>query len=257
MKKIESYKELSALISGQFRRGMLTNAFLSAGEWEKAIGEGCVAAYSRENSLLVCRQKESHSVLYFWLNEDLSFAMPPLSKNTVLEMPGREKDAALWSLGEAWERAGFRPLFTRQRMNCTMAGGTPCEQIASARESDLSTVRHLLNSNFSPVTGCIPDEDTLLEHIRSEGVLLYGDGQKALGLLHRVKDRAGWELRHLCVAEEGRGQGIGEKLVRAYHALCEGEKSRVWVRKDLAPALLIYSRCGYETDGMISKVYGL
>lgn len=257
MKKIESYKELSALISGQFRRGMLTNAFLSATEWEKAIGAGSVTAHSRENSLLVCRQKESHSVLYFWLNEEPAFAMPFLSENTVLEIPGRQKDQALWTVGEAWEQAGFQPLFTRQRMNCTMEGGAPGAQIVIAGESELSGARHLLSSNFSPLTGCLPDEETLAEHMRAEGVLLYREGTRDLGLLHRVKDRTGWELRHLCVAEEGRGKGIGEKLVRAYHALCAGEKSRVWVRQDLLPALTIYNRCGYEADGMISKVYSL
>ena len=90
----------------------------------------------------------------------------------------------------------------------------------------------------------------LLADISCGGVLLYGD----IGLLHHKTSKNKTELRHLCVSEAARGQGIGEKLVLAYHSHTAGIKRHVWVRSDYSPAVRIYEKCGYEADGMISHV---
>ncbi|MBR3997833.1 MAG: GNAT family N-acetyltransferase, partial [Clostridia bacterium] len=89
-----------------------------------------------------------------------------------------------------------------------------------------------------------------MRDIEAGGILLYGEK----GLLHHRSEGKKTELRHLCVTESARGQGIGEKLVRAYHSLTDGMRRLVWVREDYAPAVRTYEKCGYAPDGMISRV---
>jgi GNAT superfamily N-acetyltransferase len=124
----------------------------------------------------------------------------------------------------------------------------PC--IRKAEPDDIDTAEKLLAENFSSLTGCLPDREELIRDISCGGVLLYGD----IGLLHHKTAKNKTELRHLCVSESARGQGIGEKLVLAYHSLTDGMRRNVWVREDFTPAKNIYEKCGYTADGMISHV---
>ena len=97
-------------------------------------------------------------------------------------------------------------------------------------------------------------DDELADDIISGRVILYEHDGNAVGLLHHKTLKSKTEIRHLCVNRSYRGRGIGEKLVRAYHAHTTGMTRRVWVRQDYLSAVETYKKCGYTADGMISHV---
>ena len=249
MKRIENYSELSSLITSQMKRGMVTNAFLSRHDWEREIEKNAPEFQLTEQGLLVYRNRPTHRILSFWVSEGFFGSCPTLPGNTVCEIPMRASDVRTQSAVDGWIGAGFELEFTRQRMASAESGN--CDgSIRTAVTEDLDLCERLMRENFSRVTGCLPEREELMADIEKGGVLLRGD----CGLLHHRTGEKKTELRHLCVAESARGQGIGEKLVRAYHALTEGMKRQVWVRADYASAVRTYEKCGYSADGMISHV---
>lgn len=249
VKRIESYEQLGGMITAQMKRGMVTNAFLSREDWEREIRLGAEFLLT-EQGLLVFRNRSLHRVMSFWINDGFFDACPDLPGDTVCEIPMRIGDARTEAAADGWIRAGFEAEFTRQRMASLSDSGVWDSCIRKAEICDLETAEKLLRENFSVLTGCLPGRDELCCDISAGGVLLYGD----VGLLHCKTAKNKSELRHLCVAESARGQGIGEKLVLGYHALTEGMRRTVWVREDFAPAKKIYEKCGYAADGMISRV---
>ena len=254
MKKPESYAQLSSLITVQFSRGMVTNAFLPKAQWEAEIAAGTLEYITADNGLLVFRKREGHRILSFWINSGFFGSVPAIPGQTAAEIAHREKDTALAEAIQNWIDAGFERLFIRQRMVCTAENGAENEHIRTACIEDAGTVRQLLNDSFSPLTGCLPTERQLLGDIEAGGVLLYERDRQALGLLHCTADQKRTELRHLCVTEDARGQGIGDCLVKAYHSRTQGLTRQVWVRADYLPAKKIYENNGYTPDGMTADV---
>ena len=145
---------------------------------------------------------------------------------------------------------GFERLFYRMRMKRAAETDDHSDfEIYPASEDDFVKARELLHSCFSPITGCIPNDDELHEAVKNSEILLHRDG----GLLHFRNSKVSTELRHLCVSPESRGKGIGGELVRAYLSMTK-KKSTVWVRSDYEPAKKIYENNGYTPDGTISSV---
>lgn len=254
VKKIESYTQLSQMITKQFRRGMTTNAFLSKDEWEAEIARGTLGYDASDNYLLVYRMRDTHNIMNFWLNGIFSDAVPEIPADTVLEIARRERDTALADVTQVWIRAGFALLFTRQRMACADTDGADDEHVRLAEPDEYKAVQAMLCGNFSPLTGCLPTEEVLRDDISSGGVLVYVSDSTVLGLLHFTADQKRTELRHLCVSETVRGQGIGDKLVKAYKSRTPDRTRHVWVRADYAPAVKIYENNGFARDGMTSSV---
>ena len=249
MKRIENYASLSAMITSQMKRGMVTNAFLSRTDWEREIEKYTPEFQLTEGGLLVYRTRPTHRILSFWINEGFFDSCPTLPENTVCEIPMRASDERSKTAVDGWLGAGIDFGFTRQRM-ASGDGGTIDDTIRKAEKGDFDLCEGLMRENFSPVTGCLPDREELRADFENGGVLLFGD----CGLLHHKTTEKKTELRHLCVSHAARGQGIGEKLVRGYHAVTDGMKRQVWVRTDYASAVRIYEKCGYAADGMISHV---
>lgn len=254
MRKIESYAELSERITRHFRRGVLTNAFLSRSDWENEIAHGTLACCETESALLAFRLRETHRILQFWLHDGFFEQPPEIPQNTTLEILHRESDTALANLATQWQNLGFAPCFTRQRMVSTADSTATCVPVREALPAEWQDVQTMLRENFSPLTGCLPDEESLQSDIASGGVLAYVADSTLLGVLHYTADKRRTELRHLCVTQNARGQGVGDALVKAYLARTNGLTRHVWVRRDYAPAVKIYTNNGFTNDGMTSTV---
>ena len=238
------------MITSQMKRGMVTNSFLSRDEWEREIEKNFPEYELTDCGLLVFRFRPTHRILSFWINGGFFDTCPELPGNTVCEIPMRTGDLNLQSAVNGWMEAGFACEFTRKRMISSEDNGAENPCIRNAEPGDINTAEKLLHDNFSALTGCLPDREELIRDISCGGVLLYDD----IGLLHHKTAKNKTELRHLCVSEAARGQGIGEKLVLAYHSRTVGIRRQVWVRQDYTSAVKVYEKCGYSDDGMISHV---
>ncbi len=238
-----------------FKPGCASNCFMTKSEAEKYIGRGRLWQIEVGGSVLILKELPTHFRLYYYLTPndivnglDLSL----LPDAVVTETAMRERDSALISADGMLERCGLKRLFRRRRMTrkAVDSGIGLNDDVRTSTKADFPAVRELLYSCFSPLTGCLPDDDDLMTCVNQGEFLLCEDK----GLLHYSPARGGFELRHLCVREECRGSGIAGKLVRAYHSVIDGAKSIVWVREGYTPAELVYEKNGYAKDGYFSSV---
>ena len=92
MQRAESYAALAPLLSAQLRRGVVTNCFLSAEDYQRELPRGLYYE-EREGCLLLLRQRPGHLVLNFYLQPGGTFFLPDVKKPVVTELSCRAKDA--------------------------------------------------------------------------------------------------------------------------------------------------------------------
>lgn len=252
--QIDAYSRLLPLLTAQLKPGVITNTLLKKEDYLREIQAGTLFAEEFPGGLLLFLRRGNHQRLYFYLQKEAK--LPPISPQlpTVLEIASRPKDEALRDSEALWERIGFRPLFSRQRMTRPSDDfSLPASGSLSARQAgtdELSALAQLLEECFDPLTGCLPTREELLDDLQ-EGNVFSLPG----GILHMKKIPGGTELRHLAVQENLRRQGAAQALFRAYLEHTEAQQSRVWVRTDNLPALRFYEKNGYTCDGWTSKVF--
>ena len=98
MQRAESYAALAPLLSAQLRRGVVTNCFLSAEDYQRELPRGLYYE-EREGCLLLLRQRPGHLILNFYLQPGGTFFLPDVKKPVVTELSCRAKDADAMSAG--------------------------------------------------------------------------------------------------------------------------------------------------------------
>ena len=85
MQRAESYAALAPLLSAQLRRGVVTNCFLSAEDYQRELPRGLYYE-EREGCLLLLRQRPGHLILNFYLQPGGTFFLPDVKKPVVNEL---------------------------------------------------------------------------------------------------------------------------------------------------------------------------
>ena len=85
MQRAESYAALAPLLSAQLRRGVVTNCFLSAEDYQRELPRGLYYE-EREGCLLLLRQRPGHLILNFYLQPGGTFFLPDVKKPVVTEL---------------------------------------------------------------------------------------------------------------------------------------------------------------------------
>lgn len=111
-----------------------------------------------------------------------------------------------------------------------------------------------LQANFSPLTGCLPNEAELKADLAHRQVLLLEEQGAITGLLHFTLEGTTGEIRHLAIQASRRGTGRTRPLLAAYLQAIGGAKSVVWTRADHLAAQTAYGRFGFAPDGRRSAV---
>ena len=226
MKQITSYEELAPLLSAQLRRGVVTNAALTAEDWRREIANRALSAQDWAGGLLLLRRREGHALLSFYLQEPTLPDSLAWDGPTVLEIAARPRDEGLWKAAGLWRGRGFQELF-----------------------------RTLLRDNFDPITGCLPTKAELTRALEAgEVVCVDAPDGTAAGVLHIAPGRGSTQLRHLAVDEAYRRQGGAQALLARYLEHTGFAKSLVWVRTDNEPGRRFYAKNGYQPDGWTSTV---
>ena len=88
MQRAESYAALAPLLSAQLRRGVVTNCFLSAEDYQRELPRGLYYE-EREGCLLLLRQRPGHLILNFYLQPGGTFFLPDVKKPVVTELSCR------------------------------------------------------------------------------------------------------------------------------------------------------------------------
>ena len=66
MRQITDYKEISPVILKYFKRGVITNNFLTAEDYKAEIAEGRLFVDSTDDTLFIYLKREEFYILYFY-----------------------------------------------------------------------------------------------------------------------------------------------------------------------------------------------
>ena len=267
METITAYEDLARLVTGHFHRGVRTNTMVSPEEYGPAIAAGTLRAQATPAGLLLLRDRGDHTRLTFYLGDltvPLGAELPP---PTVTEVAFRPRDTGLRETVSYLTAQGFVPVLERLRLSRPAGetgetslpprgrdgrAGSPAPR--ERRESRLSSVQAFLQSNFSPLTGCLPNREELDRDLRQGRVLTLEEGGAITGLLHFSLVGNTGEIRHLAVRSDLRGTGRTRPLLDGYLRAIGGVKSVVWTRSDDLAAQTAYQRRGFVPDGRRSVV---
>lgn len=222
---------------------------------DRPLPPGTLRAQATPAGLLLLRDRGDHTRLTFYLG-DLTVPLgAELPRPTVTEVAFRPRDTGLRetvsyltarALSLCW--SGFVSPAPRERRESRLS------PLSTPAPEALSSVQAFLQSNFSPLTGCLPNREELDRDLRQGRVLTLEEGGAITGLLHFSLVGNTGEIRHLAVRSDLRGTGRTRPLLDGYLRAIGGVKSVVWTRSDDLAAQTAYQRRGFVPDGRRSVV---
>lgn len=256
MRQINSFEELSPLLSAQLRRGVVTNAFLSEAEWRSAIDGGLLVSETSA-SLLLFRQRTDFSQLYFYLHPPFERLELSGAGTVVTEFAVRPRDVGKeQAVLDALTAAGLAPILRRVRLTREKALQLNSSNVPVrfAQSQDIDAAMDIFKYCFDPYTGCLPSEAELAGDI-DDGQLFVADfADKPAALLHFSNFRNGSEILHLATLPDCRGRGLAGALIAALLSSQNLSACRVWTGEDNETAQNLYYKFDYQLDGWRSIV---
>lgn len=245
MERICSVSELNSLVLPYFKRGVITNCFLGAKEFETFINENSLFYEKNENVLMLFRKVNEFFRIYFYINEFDEIKIP---KNSVVEVVEPNKN-----LIDYFVKLGFRFEKDRLEMELKSLDGK-CEKLIKPNDIELKTAYEIVVNNFDTCYGCIPSFEEFCE----EDVLISKEENSCVdGVIHYKTLPKYSKILHIAVLEEKRLKGVGKKLLTGYIAKEKGKcKSfRLWVNSENEIAKRFYLKNGYDFTGRIAKIF--
>lgn len=255
MKQINTYDEISGLISVYLRKGVHTNTFLTPDVYKAEIAAGSLYAHQWQGGLLILRKRQDFYRLNYYINDLASLPDYLPEKATVIEIPLRPGSGT--EDIDYWQRQGFNKLMSRLRLvrpGGLEAGSAGLYNIKKAAKEEIPELGSLLESCFNPLTGCLPTTAQLKQDIESGLVFTAQDDKGISGLLRISLGMAAAEIRQLVVREDRRGRGIARALLLHYLKETQYKKSLVWTGQENINAIRLYEGCGYKPDGWTSII---
>jgi|GEM_PF-213426 len=283
MQTITDYEQLKALVSAEFKPGVLTNASVCERDYVPYIEAGTLEYEQGGFGLLLVRRKREHNYVSFWLNAGAAgeaspsqlaafVASLPLPPRCLLEVAYRERDAKLKELAEALKNNGFEKQLGRIRYTRPADAGRPdivplddgttlrglrgsndpgrSEGLAEMTPSDAEEIRAFIAENFVERTGCWPSAAELAY----DRVLEIRDGKGLCAIIHCQTDGPMPNIRHMAVRSDCRGQRLTAKLLSRFCGSFDGSRAMVWVKEHDEAAMHAYTRFGFAPDGRESVV---
>lgn len=254
MQKVECFAQIAGLLAMQLQKGVVTNNFLRAADYDREAKTG-LYVHETDGALLVLRDRGTHYVLTFFLQQGVRPSLPPLGRPVVTELPFRPKDRDAVLTAAGYFRAlGFTEVLRRTRRTRPAAPASASALVRTAGEADFPAADAFLRAQFPERTGCIPEKPALLAALAGGQLLMTADETGLTGLLHYAPGFGASDIRHLAVREDRRGQGLAGALLGSYLAAAGGQKSQVWARTGNIPAERLYESHDYRPDGWQSIV---
>lgn len=257
MNKIDSLQTLSALITPQLKRGLITNAPLSTDAFKSDVEAGTLYALEKSDALLLFKRRGDFDRLSFYLQQGATLNGFQPQNTTVAEIPYRAKDIALKDSQILFESIGFTRVLERRRLALqpTHIEATCPLDITDAAMQHFAQILKLLGDGFSPLTGCLPTEKELKADIAAGNVLIALDGKEIAGVLHISRTPRTTEYRHVLTSPAYRRRGIMQSLLAHDINKALSAKYMLWVAADNTPALHLYQKLGFMPDGWNSAVW--
>ncbi len=242
MKKITDYKELSPLIMKYYKRGVLTNCFLSKDDYIAEISEGRLFYKSDDSYLCLYLLRDGHYQLYFYaLDSEVIF--PSADMPLICDCVGYE---------DLLKHNGFSKLITRTRLEHEGTDGVLNETVIASVQ-DATEVHKLMTESFDPITGYVPTLAQIKNECENGGIFKIVIDEKLAAVIRPAITKNNVHIRHLCVSKDFRGRGLGSKLCGC--VLSHGKRCSVWTGSENTVALSMYKSFGFKENGLTSVVY--
>lgn len=253
MEKINDYQVVAEYGKKAFKPGIWLIGQCDGDTLKREIQAGTLYVEKNDASLLLLRKRDGFYRVTGYLGDSLP-ELPAANYVTEIACKERDREKAL-ALVRMFENSGFRVLMQRLRRARSGSHVEFAPEVRCAQLEDAEAAAALLAGNFSAVTGCLPTFAELQEAIKADKVLLFAaaDGSPC-GVLHLERNRAYTEIRHLCVGQKYRQNGVAQALLDACLAQCDNGKCRVWTKAGNLPAENLYEKNGFQTDGFASFV---
>lgn len=255
MKKVDKYEIISSLIMKQIRKGVMTNNFLTENDLKIEIENGLLYCCEYAGGLLILRDRDSHYILNYYINDITKNIEEIFDKDIVTEIVRRPNDNNS-EIVQYFEKQNFICCLERVRYIHTcdeIVDNLTTEEIQLCKTDDAENVYEILKENFNVYTGCVPAKERFIKDIENGNVYFYKD-EKIKGVLHIDKNKISSEIKHLIVDKNERKKGIATKLLNKYFYDVECKKKTVWTGKENNCARKFYEKNGYELDGYTSCV---
>lgn len=250
MKRINSFEELSNLISNNFKKGVLTNCFVAKDDFEYYINNKKLFYISYGGGLLIFIKRQGFYNMKYYINDlNCDIKLPRYSK-VVTEVVGKT-EKSLETILEVFRKNNLNVVLNRLRLSC---GNPEIDEKLELKNvekiKDYKKIIKILRKNYDKYTGCIPTNSEMV----NDDFYCYKDGKKILGILHVCSKSNKTEMRHLVVPKKYRGRNISKCLITKY-LLDTNEKSKqVWTSVNNEVAKNLFAGFGYEADGFVSAV---
>lgn len=246
MRKITDYKEVSPTVLKYFKRGVITNNFLTAEDYKAEIAEGRLYFLEEKDFLNIYLLRDGFFILYFYiLDESCSF--PKISKKVVCDIAG---DVPL-----AIKNGGFLKSLQRVRLErekeCEEKEISPYKADTANSEEIYKVMLNSLNK----YSGYVPTHEQIKKECEEGLIYIVKDGKKIAGVLRSgVKGKVA-EIKHLCVLEEFRKRGYARFICNEFLKENKDKKCIVWTGIENEAALSLYKSLGFLKSEMSSLVY--
>lgn len=248
--QITDIEWLTNRINGLLKAGVTANMLPDKERLQQSVCAGTLYAINYEEGLLLIERRPSHDYLSYILRRDAALPQFIPERDTVTEIPYRSGDGRAAAIAAQWETNGFATVLSRVRLTRRAAECPPAApSVRFAAPDDFKQVSSLLAATFPEKTGCLPSKEALQALIEKKQILC-----TEKGVLHYEVSGRTSELRHLAVAENARGNGLGTLLVNSYLSICGANLCRVWTGQNNTAALSLYRKAGFSEDGWLSQV---
>lgn len=246
MRRITDTDELSRMVMRHFKRGVITNNFLTPADYRAEIAEGRMFGEDDgENLLLFLEREECYKMFFYLLNAEKAF--PHQDKKIVTELPPSLYDLA--------ERGGFTRIAERVLLK-TESRQTAASGIAEHTDAeDTEKVYDILKSSFDPLTGNLPTVTQIKTECGAGEILVIKQDGECAAILRGESAKNTAKIKHLAVDEKYRGRGFADELLKDFLAENQGKKCSVWTGVENEKALNLYKKFGFSEEKDRTAIY--
>lgn len=260
MVKVSSEYVYDEYIEAIGRRFTYSNCYFKIEELREWIAEGIVQGYSFENSWILTIRKNGFIKLYFLADTfDWTDKLPEIKKSA----GGLDVVVEIVTRGnlDDYDLRKYFPFENVIRYDRLRSKGIEVdinkEPISYAKGSDFTQLRDMMDKTFQPIGDYIPSDKELDEFLSGENIICMKEGCKIEGfIIYEDKGKTSY-IRMVCVSEDVRGRGLGERLMKMYFAIHQEYKGfTLWCRIDNAPAMKLYEKVGrYSNEDLHNYVF--
>lgn len=169
---------------------------------------------------------------------------------------------------EIMQNLCFKPFINRERLRLIKdidkkykLTKNPELIVCYASEKSSKEIQYLLESTFDKYTSNLPSESELKQAIVENNVLLIKDkkdSENFMGFIGFSETKGISVIDYFIIKEEYRSKGLSSVLLDYYiqkEVLEKNYRAHLWVQTDNLPAIGLYKKFGYKSEGVYSNSY--